>query len=255
MPLKAMIIDDEPFVRNDLKNMIEAHNLRCRESRIQVSGEAGTIAEAKALLLEKKPDLVFLDVMLRGGTGFDLVPFIDAETEIIFITAHDEYAIRAFEVNALDYLLKPVNPTRLTEALIKIRKNQKAENTTNSLNRSEIRLRPDDCVMIRQDSSRFFVNVHEIVAISSIGGNYVSVFTRKNDKFITRKTMKDWEETLPKSIFLRIHRSAIVNIQCTRHLTQEKDGSCRLMLENLDEPFIVSRRMSHRVKELIDKSA
>ena len=93
---KAIIIDDEPFIRDDLREMLAAHR------DIEVVGEAGTIAEAKKLLASRRFDVVFLDIQLRGGTGFDLLPFIDPSTQIVFITAHDEYAVRAFEINALD---------------------------------------------------------------------------------------------------------------------------------------------------------
>ena len=111
MKRKAIIIDDEPFIRHDLREMLSAHK------DIEVAGEAGTIAAAKNLLQSSRFDVVFLDIQLRGGSGFDLVPFVHPSAAIIFITAHDEFAVRAFEINALDYLLKPVTTDRLTESL------------------------------------------------------------------------------------------------------------------------------------------
>ncbi len=114
MTLKALLVDDEPFVREDLRQMLLAHK------SIEVICEAGTIAQAKKQLAAGRPDVVFLDIQLRGGTGFDLVPLIHKTTKIIFITAYDEYAVRAFEVNALDYILKPVTPERLAESISRL---------------------------------------------------------------------------------------------------------------------------------------
>ncbi len=114
MTLKTLIVDDEPFVRDDLRHMLGVHET------LEVVGEAGTVSGAKKQLLEKDLDVVFLDIQLRGGTGFDLVPFVDETVKIIFITAHDDYAIRAFEVNALDYILKPVTADRLAESVARL---------------------------------------------------------------------------------------------------------------------------------------
>ena len=115
MKLKAMIVDDEPFARDDLRHM-----LACQKE-IEVICEAGTIAEAQKQLSEKKLDVVFLDIQLRGGSGFELIPFVNRSTDIIFTTAFDEYAVRAFEINALDYILKPVTAERLCASIDRLK--------------------------------------------------------------------------------------------------------------------------------------
>ena len=110
--LIALLIDDEADAREDLRVSLEPHL-----ETVTIVGEAGKIDEAQQRLARDDYDLVFLDVQLRGGTGFELVPHVRPEARIVFVTAHDTYALRAFEVNAVDYLLKPISPARLAEAL------------------------------------------------------------------------------------------------------------------------------------------
>jgi two-component system, LytTR family, response regulator len=113
--LRALLIDDEPDARADLRISLAAH-----AAEVAIAAEAETLDEAEALLSTGAYDVVFLDVQLRGGTGFDLVPRIRPDARIVFVTAHDNYALRAFEVNALDYLLKPIAPDRLAAAVTRV---------------------------------------------------------------------------------------------------------------------------------------
>src|SRR3954469_25771571 len=111
---RALLIDDEPSARDDLRDMLAAHG------GVNVVGEAGLMAEARTQLARDDYDLVFLDVQLRGGTGFDLVPLVRAGASIVFVTGFERFAVRAFEVNALDYLVKPVATERLASTLRKV---------------------------------------------------------------------------------------------------------------------------------------
>jgi len=116
MPLKVMIIDDEPFARDDLRYMLSEHQ------EVEVQWEAGKIDEARRLLAENEPDVVFLDIQLRGGSGFDLLPDIpEGNTRVIFVTAHDEYTQQALATDAIDCLLKPVSADRLADSLEKLK--------------------------------------------------------------------------------------------------------------------------------------
>ena len=234
MKLRAIIIDDEPLVRDDLRGMLAAHK------EIEIVGEAGTIAAAKKLLTAVSFDIVFLDIQLRGGTGFDLVPFIDLSAHIIFITAHDEFAVRAFEVNALDYLLKPATGERLAESLMRLLHKEEAPPDDAGRQAS---FEPTDSVFVKTDTGQMFVNIYQIMAVSSIGGNYAAVYLDNREKLVARKTLKDWEATLPPSLFTRIHRSTIVNIDSIERLAYEKDGTCRVHLAGQKETFAVSRRL------------
>ncbi len=242
MTVKALIVDDEPFVRDDLRHMLSVH------SEITVTSEVGTIAEAKKQLLENDFDVVFLDIQLRSGTGFELIPFIDESVTIIFITAHDEYAVRAFEINALDYILKPVTSNRLAETLAKLQPGEIEQKIASSNSGS---FKPDDRVFVKTDSGQLFVKLDEIIAIYSIGGNYVSLDLKNGEKLLCRKTFKEWETLLPESVFIRIHRSTIVNISVIERINYEKDGSCQVYMSGQEDPFDVSRRMVPDLKKMI----
>ncbi len=242
MTLKTMIVDDEPYARDDLRHMLGAHE------NLEVVGEAGTISEAKKQLLENHLDVVFLDIQLRGGTGFDLVPFVDPAAKIIFITAHDDYAIRAFEINALDYILKPVTADRLAESIARLSPG-KTKKKADSVQPGP--LNPEDRVFVKTDSGQLFIDLVEIIAISAFGGNYTTLHLTSGEKDICRKTFKEWEDLLPQSIFIRVHRSAIINMNFIEDISSKQDGSCLVNLSHQSEPFPVSRRMVTRLKGLV----
>lgn len=246
MKLKALIVDDEPFARDDLRHM-----LACQKE-IEVTGEAGTIAEAQKQLSEKDLDVVFLDIQLRGGSGFELIPFVDRSTDIIFTTAFDEYAVRAFEINALDYILKPVTAERLCASIDRL-KAEKADHPHHSPKTGPFEL--EDRVFIKTDSGQLFVCIEEILAISSIGGNYASVKLKNGESLLTRKTLKEWEKILPESVFSRIHRATIINLRHIDRIGNQKDGSCVVSLSGIEETFAVSRRMVSGLKSLVKNSS
>jgi len=239
MKLKAIIVDDEPYVRDDLRHMLAAHK------DIDVAGEAGTIAGAKKQLEAKRFDVAFLDIQLRGGSGFDLLPFIDPATQIVFITAHDEYAVRAFEVNALDYILKPVAADRLAESIARLKLDVQPKNAGPG---SAEHFKPDDSVFISTDFGQMFVSLDEILAINSIGGNYAAMYLKNGDKLIARKTLKQWEAILPESVFIRIHRATIINTGFIERIAYDSDGSCVVHLSGQEENFAVSRRLLPSLK-------
>ncbi len=241
--MRAMIIDDEPFIREGLRHMLRAHE------DIDVVCEAGTVSDAKKKLLENDLDILFLDIQLRGGTGFDLVPFVDQSVEIIFITAHDEFAIRAFEINALDYILKPVTAHRLAESILKLPIHGKAEKKADTPVPGP--LNPEDHVFVKTDSGQLFIDLAEIIAISPFGGNYTSLHLKNGQNHVCRKTFKVWENILPPSVFIRIHRSAIINLNFIESITSDQEGSCLINLSQQSEPFTVSRRMVKRLKGLV----
>ncbi|CCK80802.1 MULTISPECIES: LytR/AlgR family response regulator transcription factor [Desulfobacula] len=237
MTLKTIIIDDEPFVRKDISNMLLSYK------KVVVTSQAGSLAEARKKLSQNRFDLVFLDICLSGGTGFDLIPFINPSAKIVFITGHDEYAIRAFEVNALDYLLKPVCPDRLDKTLMRLEPEIKSPVSRNF----------DHRVLVNLNSGYQFVSPDEIIVISSIGGNYICVHLKNNEQLVCRKTLSEWESLLPESCFFRIHRSTIINMKYIKSMLHEKDGSFHIFLFNRDKSFTVSRRMVSSLKTKIKK--
>ena len=243
--MKAIIVDDERFVREDLKEMLSLY------TNVAVVGEAETISSAIALLSEVEPDVVFLDIQLRGGSGFDIVPHIHPTIDIIFFTSHDEYAVRAFEANALDYLLKPVAPERLSASLDRARKNR--SNRRPSSVSVAGPLNEDDRIFIRTDREQRFILLNSIVAVISEGGNYTTVLLENNARYLVRRSLKEWKKILPVSTFIRIHRSTIVNLNRIRQFVKGKNGKYHVQMVGYGGPLKVSRRKVPRLKEKLGK--
>jgi two-component system LytT family response regulator len=180
------------------------------------------------------------------------VPFIHPSAAIIFITAHDEFAVRAFEINALDYLLKPVTDDRLTDSLQRLAHRQTIPpGTTGSPGAFETA----DSVFIRTDAGQLFVRLDRIMAIRSIGGNYAAIYLSSMEKLLSRKTLKEWAAILPESVFIRIHRSTIINTMAIERVLKDQDGSWRVCLSGQDDPIRVSRRLAPRLKRLAKKGS
>ncbi|MBI5689229.1 MAG: response regulator transcription factor [Verrucomicrobia bacterium] len=225
---RALLIDDEPPARADLRERLSAH------PRLTIVGEAGTIGQARTLLARDNYDLVFLDIQLRGGTGFDLVPAIRPEAAVIFVTAFDQHALRAFEVNALDYLLKPVTPERLAASLGRLeRMRESATDTTPTF-------RSDDQALLRTHHGDRFVPVAEISAVFS-NENYSHVHLRSGEQYLTRRTLKAWEDSLPSTHFRRVHRQALVNLRCIEGHRRDTRETAELRLTGVRLSVPVSR--------------
>jgi len=244
--LKAIIVDDESFARDDLRYLLRKYPW------IEIVGEASNVEESIALLSTTAADVVFLDIQLRGGTGFDVVPHIPGSMGIIFFTAYDAYAVRAFEVNALDYLMKPVTEDRLAESLRRL--SGRPENRTNPAVPGQS-FRSDDQVFIKTDSERRFIPVKAIVTVTSIGGNYSAIHLDDGKKYIVRRTLKAWLHALPGFLFFRIHRMAIANLEQIDHLGKERDGSYFIFPVGQRDPLKVSRRAAPLLKNLLEKTA
>ncbi|MDF3056251.1 MAG: two component transcriptional regulator, LytTR family [Rariglobus sp.] len=228
---KALLIDDEPPACAALRTLLRDH------PEITVAGEAGTITEARAALARPGYDLVFLDIQLRGGTGFDLVPHVRPGARVIFVTAYDAHALRAFEVNALDYLMKPVAPARLAAALARLKATATAEGSAPGP------LRPDDRVLLKLGSGiERFVRLTDIRLVAS-NENYSEVSLGvAGEHLLVRKTMKAWEEALPPAQFVRVHRQTIVNVAHVRAIDRVTEATSHLRLDGIAEPVVASYR-------------
>ena len=236
--LKAIVVDDERLARKELILMLNDF------SNIEIEGEAADISTAQKLLAEKNPDLVFLDIQMPGESGFDLINSIPVNTKVIFVTAFDEYAIRAFDVNALDYLLKPVNPKRLKETIERIEQLGKTVSSSDNLKK----LAESDRLLVTLNSRLQFVKIKNIIYISA-AGDYTEIKTTENQKGITLKSIKEWEARLPESMFVRIHRSTIVNLEFVDKIEEWFQKSYRIYLKTVEQPFDVSRRYTSKLKE------
>lgn len=230
--MKALLIDDEPPARAVLRALLAV------QGGVEVVGEAATMRDAREALARADYSLVFLDIQLRGGTGFDLVPHVRAGAAVVFVTAHDEHALRAFDVNALDYLLKPIKPERLALTLTRCR-NAAANGATRGLPAG--RLKADDTVYVRTDGGARFLEVSAIGAILSCE-NYSELHLVSGERLLVRHTLKSWEDTLPAPPFARAHRQALVNLTALARIEDDGSDGPLLHLTGVRLPLRVSRR-------------
>ena len=263
--LRVLIVDDEPLARQGLKLRLQAHD------DVEIVGECNNGLDAVALIPMERPDLVFLDIQMPELNGFQVIQKLRELKQpmplIVFVTAYDSYAIKAFDIHALDYILKPIDDMRLETALAKVRATMSAqenETHTNKLVSLVADLTGDDCeeilrklaagepvetspysdVMSIKDGSEVTrVPVADIQWVDA-AGDYMCVHA-KDGMHIMRKTMKELEQSLNPKTFIRVHRSALVNINFVKKLVSHVSGEYHLILHN-DTELKVSR--SHRDK-------
>jgi two-component system LytT family response regulator len=227
----ALTIDDEPPPRAVLRTLLAAHPSE------QILGEAGTITKARELLARSDYTLVFLDIQLRGGSGFDLVPLVRHGARIVFVTAHDEHALRAFDANALDYLLKPVKPERLAATLTRLDGLRPAE--SGALPARGLKLA--DSVYVRTDDGARFFPLTAIALLRSCE-NDCEIHLASGETLLVRHTPKAWENVLPLPPFARAHRQALINLGHLMRVEEDGGDAPLLHLTGLREPLRASRR-------------
>ena len=243
MKKTAIIIDDERLARNELKKLLSEYD------EIDVIAEASNADDAVVLINEQQPDLIFLDIQMPAKTGFDLLSELDRSPLVVFTTAHDEYALRAFEVNALDYLLKPIDPKRLSDAVQKIMNVEEREDSEEGI-REENRgiLRDNDQVFVKDGEKCWFVRLSDIRLFESVG-NYARVFFGANRPLIL-KSLNSLEERLDTKTFFRANRKHIVNLRMIEKVEPFFNGGLLLEIRG-GEKIEVSRRQAVRFKEMM----
>ncbi len=244
--LKGVIIEDEPLARLDLRMLLEAH------ADVLVLGEAATLPRGRELIAQHRDglDVVFLDIHLRGGDGFELLPEVPPRARVVFVTADESYAIRAFEINALDYLSKPVSAERLAVTLERLRHRDPAAAQPES-EAASARYGEDDRVLLRTERTWRFVALSDVAAITSLGGNYACVHLISGEELVVRKTFKEWERELPAPSFLRVHRSVIVHTRFVETLAPEEAGGHEVRVRGLERPLPVSRRLVGALRDAL----
>lgn len=234
MKYKAIIVDDERLARRELRSLLADFE------EISVSGEAENLSEAVSLIENEKPNIVFLDIQLSGENGFDLLEKIEKNFKLIFVTAFDEFAIRAFEINALDYLLKPVNPERLAKAIERIFDEKELS--------SEFRpLEYDDRLFVDSGEKSCFLLISDISHICA-SGDYTEIFSTTSHKFLLEKPLREWEMRLPEKHFTRIHRSTIINLNRIEKIETWFNRTLQIRLRGFSQDFAVSRRYAAKLK-------
>lgn len=234
--IRTVIVDDEEYAREDLKAELAPFE------HIQIVGEAAGIDEARRVCHFANPQLVFLDIQMPGETGFDLLQDLDPETKVIFVTAFDKYAIRAFDVNAFDYILKPVSSDRLKQSLERI-----DPGYTTSVNHP-----PDlllhDRIFISSTTGAQFITVGEIAVIRA-ASDYSNIQLKDAKKLLFNKSMNEWDARLPSEVFVRIHRSTIININFIQRIEAWSSYRKRVFMKGIEEPCIISRNYAQSIKK------
>jgi len=243
MSKRAIIIDDERLARNELRKLLVEH------PEVEIVAEATNANEGIEKINELQPDLIFLDIQMPGKTGFDMLSEIDKAPAVIFTTAYDEFAIRAFEFNALDYLLKPVEPKRLSDALHKLDGNEDKDygsHEPSQVNRGI--LSDNDQVFVKDGERCWFVRLSDIRLFESVG-NYAKVYF-SNNKPLILKSLNALEERLDEKVFFRANRKHIVNLRMIEKVEPYFNGGLLLEIKG-GEKIEVSRRQAVKFKEMM----
>ncbi len=237
--MKALIIDDERLARTELKRLLTPFK------EIKVVGEAVNADDALEKMQELKPDLLFLDIQMPGKTGFEMLEELDAVPTVIFVTAYDEYALKAFEYNALDYLLKPIEPKRLEETVNKLIE-KKRKKTISELDKNF--LSEGDQVFVKDGEKCWFVKL-ETVRLFESEGNYVRIYFGENKPLILR-TLNYLDERLDDKTFFRANRKHIVNLKWIASIEPWLNGGLLVKLKD-GQKVEVSRRQAIKFKDML----
>ena len=244
--LKTIIIDDELAAIITIRSFLKSY---CTD--VEIVGEAFTVSEAVHLIRTTHPQLILLDIQLQGETGFDILnKFSNPTFQVIFTTAHDSFALKAFQYNAIDYLLKPINPIELVQALDKARVNiqkdhlyhERLAHLTQNYQSKTL-----DRLTLSSAEGLTFVRLEDIVYLQS-DGNYTLFFLQNDEKLIISKSLKDYEKLLPAKQFFRIHQSYLVNIQYVKKILKEDGGS---VIMHSGQQLPISRRKKEAFLNLL----
>lgn len=233
--MRALIIDDERLARKELIKLLEEF------PEVEILGEAANVDEAYELINSLNPDLLFLDIQMPGKTGFELLEMLDAVPTVIFTTAYDEYALKAFEVNALDYLLKPIQMDRLNDTITKLEPPRQIAD-----DEQEPRLGLNDQVFVKDGDKCWFVALKDIRYFES-DGNYIKVFF-ENFKPMIHKSLNALDEKLNDRDFFRASRKHIINLSWVDSIEPWFNGGLMVKLKGGDK-VEVSRRQAAKFKE------
>jgi two-component system, LytTR family, response regulator len=236
--MKALLIDDERLARAELRRLLGAH------PEIEIVGEAPNAAQAEEKISALRPDLIFLDVQMPGRTGFELLADLPKAPRIIFTTAYDQYALKAFDFGALDYLLKPIEPARLAQALARLR--TEVETVAPASSPAGL-LGADDQVFLKDGDRCWLVRLSDIRLLES-EGNYARVYFDENRPLIPR-TLQALEARLDPALFFRVSRQHIINLRAVRKIEPWFDGGLALWLGEHDPQIKVARRRAQELRE------
>jgi two-component system LytT family response regulator len=246
MSTTCIIVDDEKLARDLLKEYLENY------PEIEVLGEADQGTDAVEKIDKLKPDIVFLDVQMPGMTGFDVLEDIEHEPYVIFVTAYDQYAIKAFEKNAVDYLLKPLDEERFRNAVNRALKRKTLEHSSIedllSSMKSERKGSYDTHIFVQKSEKLFNLPVDEIVYLEA-SGDY-TIITTKADQFVSSSGIGKLEEILNPEVFIRVHRSTIVNVNYLKEIERHFNGGMVVKMQS-GKSFPVSRTYAKLIRKKV----
>jgi two-component system LytT family response regulator len=248
--LRTVIIDDEYHIRDTLVNMLE---MNCPD--VRVVGQASGVVSGIATIKELQPELVFLDIQMKDGTGFDLLqamPTIDFK--VVFVTAYDHYALQAFRFSAVDYLLKPVNPEQLKEAVTR------AGNLIHEDFNKQMKVLEENLKSVTNNNKKIILRTAESIHLLDVGNiiccdsdsSYTTVHTVEGEKIIVSKTLKDYEEMLTECGFYRVHKSYLINLTHIKRFDRQ-DGGYIVLTNGLKIP--VASRKRDEMLGMLEKMA
>lgn len=235
-PITAVVVDDEPLAREELVRLLTAY------PDVRIVGQAESLADADRVIRAVAPDVVFLDIQLGPHTGFDLLAQLDATPEVVFVTAYEEHALRAFEVNALSYLLKPVQRQRLADVVTRLRSRTAP---------ADVRPAPldlDDHLFVERQRAWVFVKVRDVRAIAA-EGNYSRLTMVDGTSALVRRPLAEWLERLPARRFVQVHRSTIVNLDLVERVEASSPSVQLVFLRGERTPIAMSRRFAAKLRE------
>ncbi|WP_284651777.1 LytR/AlgR family response regulator transcription factor [Flavobacterium terrisoli] len=248
--ITAILVDDDSNLRNGMKSLLSRY-----APEIQIIGEADSVESGTALLLESQPQVLFLDIHLGDGSGFDLLEEVSKKgkinSQIIFITAHEQYAIKAFRFSALDFLLKPVDPEELGKVIGKLKqvidKNDSVAHIDLLLENIKKKVDNFKRIALSNSDGIHLFEVSDIIRCES-EDNYTKFYIKNNKPILISKTLKEYEDLLTEHGFERIHQSHLINLAYLKSYIK-KDGGYVIMADNSNLP--ISQRKKDRLQELL----
>ncbi len=236
MTIKIIIVDDERLARSELKRLLSKH------SQIEIIDEAKNAEEASEKIAELKPDAIFLDIHMPGATGLELAESLGDDVNIIFCTAYDQFAVDAFSLNAMDYLVKPVNPERLAESIDKLEKRLEQS-------KGEAGLPDDHKLMVKYGEQMRIIELREIIRFESIG-NHAAIYTPYGKAFL-HSSLNKIEAKLDEKHYFRASRSDIIRLDAIESMEQAISYGLTATLTN-GQTVEISRRQATKLKQLLE---
>jgi two-component system LytT family response regulator len=235
MPYRALLVDDERLARKQLRGLLAGF------PEVEIVAEAAAVPEAVAAAQRHRPDVVFLDIQMPGASGFDFLENAEGPFATIFVTAHDGFALRAFEMNGLDYLLKPIEREQLARAIHRLSPRKEVAPPAGPA------LQISDYLFVTSGTSARFIQVQRIQYVLA-AGPYSEIFLDDGSKWMMLRSIKEWQRRLPQAQFARIHRSTIVNLCFVDCLEQLPNYSYRVRLRDSKRGLVMSRRRATSLK-------